>query len=452
MFKLKNRERGSVTVEAAISLTTFMFAIVTILTIMNICIVQAKISVAINSAAKELSQYSYLYAITGLNESHSAISKSAEETKKDIDSTVSDVNAVFTEIQNLGNSTEKLEAQDYSGFLNDVEASAANVKDSAGSLKNTVTKMAEDPKGVAFGIAKIAANDGLNFAMSKLVAEPLSKVLCKKNLVSTKGGEVEEYLKGLGVVPSATGSYMDGLDFSGSTIFPDGSNEIKVHVEYKVKAISLLPIDATFTFSQTAITHGWLAGENSYRTLKEVLGEESNVNIWTKGTLSERTDLIRHQGVKELEKEGYSKVTGASYQDIQLYNATTNEFAAVHSMNPLYSAEGAPSLTLDDINESVIQSQIETLCSGISDTAASLTSVQVKKSDGSKDPNAKPCANATSRIVLVIPQDEGLQEKIQTIIDKSNTQGVTVELVSNYGNGARTTEVKDDSKSEEGEG
>lgn len=58
--KLKS-ESGSVTVEATISLSAFMFAIVTILTIINICIVQARVSYAINTTAKEISQYSYLY-------------------------------------------------------------------------------------------------------------------------------------------------------------------------------------------------------------------------------------------------------------------------------------------------------------------------------------------------------------------------------------------------------
>lgn len=61
--KLKS-ESGSVTVEATISLSAFMFAIVTILTIINICIVQARVSYAINTTAKEISQYSYLYALT----------------------------------------------------------------------------------------------------------------------------------------------------------------------------------------------------------------------------------------------------------------------------------------------------------------------------------------------------------------------------------------------------
>ena len=47
MERRKSGENGAVTVEATISLTAFMFAIITILTIVNISLVQAKIAIAI---------------------------------------------------------------------------------------------------------------------------------------------------------------------------------------------------------------------------------------------------------------------------------------------------------------------------------------------------------------------------------------------------------------------
>lgn len=60
MGQQKNRgERGVIVIEATISLTAFMFALVMIMSMINICIVQARVSNAINLTAKELSQYSY---------------------------------------------------------------------------------------------------------------------------------------------------------------------------------------------------------------------------------------------------------------------------------------------------------------------------------------------------------------------------------------------------------
>lgn len=83
--------------------------------------------------------------------------------------------------------------------------------------------------------------------------------MCKKHLVNSKGGNVEDSLKELGVVKKADkNTYLDSLDFSNSTIFPSGSNEITVDVSYDVKVIALLPIKQTFHFHQKAVTHAGL--------------------------------------------------------------------------------------------------------------------------------------------------------------------------------------------------
>ena len=59
-------EKGMVTIEATIALTAFLFFFVMIYSIIGIVTAQAKIAVAINNTAKEISHYSYLYALTGL--------------------------------------------------------------------------------------------------------------------------------------------------------------------------------------------------------------------------------------------------------------------------------------------------------------------------------------------------------------------------------------------------
>lgn len=448
MMKRIKDDSGSVVIEATISLSAFMFAIITLLTIVNICVVQAKVSIAINATAKELSHYSYLYSLTGIPGGQAKLADAAAETEKGINDVLSDVNTVFTEIQNIGKDVRE-EAQDITTMLENIESSGKNITDASGSLKRQLEELAKDPKGVAMGLVKIAATDGFNFAMSRLIADPLSRGLCKKNLVPQKGGNIETYLKYLGVVPAANGSYYDGLDFSKSTIFPDGSNEIRVTVSYDVKVVALLPIDFSFHFTQTAVTHGWLAGEDSYRSTSKALDKEENSNIWTKGTIAERSDLIRHQGIKDYTKKGYVQVAGRSFSDVHVYNSETNEFVAFHSMNPLYSAEGEDTLTLADISDVAIKEQLEYLCAGIDDSTKNLKTVQTKKKDSDGKPLEYKCENSTQKIVLVIPEDEGLKEKIQSIVDTCNTRGVAIELLPSYGNGARTTVVSNEGGVEE---
>lgn len=441
-IKKRKLNSGSITVEATISLTAFMFTIITIYTIVNICLVQTKIGIAINSAAKELSQYSYLYALSGLNGSESKLAKAGAETKEEINGVLSDVNSVFTEIQNLGSSAgDKVESGDISGLLSTLESGYSNVEGSIGELKKSFESMASDPKKLAFGLAKIATTDGLNLVKSRLIAAPLSKAMCKKNLVAEKDGDVDSYLKSLGIVPDSSGSYYDGLDFSQSSLFPNGSNEIRITVSYKVKIIALLPIDFSFHFTQSAVTHGWLAGEDSYRSpkkLEDSKNDTKNDTIWNNMTIAERSEFIRHQGIKNLETEGYEKTK--KFTDVPLYNPTKDEFVAIFSMNPLYSKEGEDTLTLDDISETAIVTNIEQLCGKINSTTVGKKTVdtEIEKSDGGIEKKSYDCTNASNKIIIVVPEDPGLKEKIKSYVDKAKTSGVTVEIQASYGNGART--------------
>lgn len=439
MKKQSDGEKGAIIIEATISLTAFMFAIITLLTIVNICIVQARMAVAINMTAKEISQYSYLYSLTGFQKSEAELSNAASEETKELNQILTDVNTVFNEIEALGQ-TGNSTPDDIDSILaswDGMLGSAQKIESAGSSIESTIENIAKDPKKLMFGIAKLAASNTLEFAKSRMIAAPLAKVMCQKHLVSSANGTAEAYLQSLGVVPGATGSYIDGLDFSKSSIFPYGSNEITVSVTYKVKVIALLPIDFSFQFHQTAVTHGWLAGESSYQKSSSY---KDNDTLWTKSTVQERSSLIRHMAIDDMEKEGYSKTTKLT--DVQLYNAEKNEFAMIASMNPLYSSEDEETKTLADIDEAAVQKGIEQLCGKIQSTTDGLTKVTTKTQvNGAVTKTENACGGAKNKIVLVIPEDDGLKEKIEAIIEKSNTNGVTIEVIASYGNGAKQTET-----------
>ena len=77
-------ENGVVFIEATIALTAFMFFVVTLLSIVNVCYAQAKIGTALNETAKELSENSYLYAVTGLNDKEKKLYGEVKGTKEQI--------------------------------------------------------------------------------------------------------------------------------------------------------------------------------------------------------------------------------------------------------------------------------------------------------------------------------------------------------------------------------
>ena len=437
MFNKLRKESGSVTIEATISLSAFMFAIVTILTIVNICIVQAKMSYAINTTAKEISQYSYLYSLTGLNNSQDMLYKAGVEGTKDVTKILTDINAVYNEIENLGNTGNQSpdNIEQIMSAWDDVAGSAQKIEEAGSSIYESISDIADDPKNLLFGIAKMAASDGFDLVKSRLIAAPLAKVMVQKHLVNSKDASVEDSLKFLNVVPSATGSYLDGLDFKQSSLFPHGSNEIRINVQYDVKVIALLPINFSFHFNQTAVTHGWLAGEQSYQSSQEYV---DNDTLWTKSTINERSTLIRHMVINDKIGEGYEKTTGLT--DVQLYNSETNEFIMISSMNPLWSAEGEPAKTLANLDDNALRESIERICGKMKSTTDGLTTVTTKtESNGSTTKSDHNCSGASNKIVLVIPEDEGLREKIESIIANANTQGVTIEVVPSYGKGASSS-------------
>ncbi len=429
MQRKKKRENGAIVIEATISLSAFMFAIVTVLTIVNICIVQARITNAVNLTAKEISQYSYLYSLTGLNETQQNMVESGKNNTAEAKQVLQDVNSIYNQIEKIAG-----QAQSSDISIESVQAQWEDINSAISQGKSVafqIEDLAKDPKKIIFGVAQLAGSGAMDFAKSKLIAEPLAKVLCKKHLVDKEHGDVEAYLKGLGVQPKANGSYFDGLDFSNSYLFPNGSNEITISVRYKVKVIALLPVDFSFTFHQTAITHGWLAGDTSYRSNKDVI---ENKTTWTELTVQERANLIRHNEMDKLLKENYYKTKGLT--DVPLYNPKTKEFVMISSMNPLYSGPNEPTKTLEDVSPEAIQKAIESLCGKIKSTTTRANPVQIKIGDEVQEYSTK---GAENKVVLVIPEDEGLKEIIQAAVDQAKKNDVTVEIITGYGNGANKT-------------
>lgn len=440
-----NNQIGSVTVEAIISLSTFMFAIVTILSLVNLYIVQAKVAYAINTTAKEISQYSYLYSLTGLMDREKELYDAGKKDTEDLSNTLGAIKDTYNEIEKMGSDISgiKLDLDSINSTWDSIQGDLGNIKTSGQDIKNNIEAMAEDPMGIIMGVAKLGAVEVFDVATSKLIAEPLCKAMCKRHLKDSKDEDPETFLKGLGVAPGACG-YLDGLDFDGSMIFPRGSNVVLVKVSYDVKVIALLPIDFKFHLCQSAKTHGWLAGEVSFETdpIKEMI---DNKTIWTDASVSERSDYIRHLTINGLKEEGYKKVSGLT--DVQLYNSDSETFAMIASRNPLWSEEGTLALTIADLSDEALKNDIEGMCRQIkssTEAAGSKVTIKQENENGTVTKVEKEVKDPKNKIYLVIPQDTGLKEKYEEIIAKSDTYGVKIEIIANYGNGARSSEVKKD--------
>lgn len=274
---MRKEQKGAITVEATISLTAFLFLFMMLFSIITLCRAQAIIASALNNTAKEISQYTYLYSLTGIHNSIEAATETVQ--KESFDAFTENINDSFNAMQGLNDDVQtsvNTGVDDLASLMdrwsdisttipNDVEA----VGDSLSSVQDSIEEMARDPKSLLMGLGKIAASDGLSMVKSKVITPPICRSLIKKHLEDRKEGDTEEFLRRLCVVPIASGSgqsYLKALDFTDSSLFATDKYDIVLRVRYNLKVLPFLPIDLQATICQSAATRGWADGDGRHVT------------------------------------------------------------------------------------------------------------------------------------------------------------------------------------------
>ncbi len=218
LFLDERSDCGAIIVEGALSLTLFMFAVLTVYTMIHVTMAQARIGAALNSVAKEISQYSYLYDLTGANEAQAKISSKTGAAESVLSDNLNDLNSFYQTLGGLG------------------------------SAFTEITSSADNTESFLYYVL----NKGLEAVKGELAGEA-AKLLMKKHF----GSDPDGYLKKLGVVDG-----VDGLNMSKTRLFADGTeSNIVLDVCYEVTVVKLLNIDYTFSFEQSAWTRAWVGDD-----------------------------------------------------------------------------------------------------------------------------------------------------------------------------------------------
>ncbi len=197
------RQKGVLTIEASISYTIFLMVIVTVLYIMRIVYVYGLVQHAAAQTARELSMYSYLYQVAGLNDLNQQIAGTAGDREAQFDQDMSDIFTFYEEF-----SSGNLGAQ-YSGTTDPKEL-----------LKN-------------IGGAVISqAGREVNHQLFELAARPLLEGYIGAD---SQGNGADSRLRALRVVGG-----MSGLNLNSSSFFEDGQT-VDLIICYTVDPI--MPID-----------------------------------------------------------------------------------------------------------------------------------------------------------------------------------------------------------------
>lgn len=245
-------ENGAVIVEASLIIPMIMMLVITLMWVVNLCTAQAKIQIAVNSAAKEVSQFSYLYGLTGLNDKRSGLAQEGQGTTATVDEGIDGIQQMYSGLSSIGDTGKQaFSSGNFSNVVSDARNGYDNVEAGANTVKNVYDEIKKDPKSFLIGLGKASASVGIDVATSYLIAAPLGKYFAEKHL-STSTRSADQYLKKLGVVGG-----FDGINFNLSRFCTSGNDEIMIVAQYKLAPIRFFNIDVEYNIVQTGATKAW---------------------------------------------------------------------------------------------------------------------------------------------------------------------------------------------------
>ena len=223
--KLKEDEASAV-VEAVISFAGFLFVIFTILNVVNFCRAQMLISNAVDTATKELTQYSYFYKMSGLQKLSDDYAAKVDAEKANINGVIGSVDEFYTALAgaqddsveqstNVKNAIEEgnLNLDDIQNALSSLKTDAVDIEKSMKTIDNAFGAVQDNPMAYMKSIAAIAGKETIDILTSHCIAAPLSRLFVAKHFGSSVS-EANEKLKAIGVVDG-----LDGMNFKMSTLF-----------------------------------------------------------------------------------------------------------------------------------------------------------------------------------------------------------------------------------------
>ena len=424
----KGSERGAVVVEGIISLTTFMFTIFTILSIVNICFIQSRMSVALNSAAKEISQYSYFYYKFGLDQLNQKISSGTADSRQLADKTV---NGVAETLDMLAGAGKDLQNGAFDEMADKIEGGVNNM-DSL--YTQYADRIKQDPKGFILGMGKMMVNE-LTEEGKTLLCQVLAKTFMSKNLVAYDSDTADAFLRRYQIEDG-----MDGLDFDYTTFLQNGtSNLIQLVVTYDVKVIQLLNIDFTFTFRQCSKVTAWGRGIskiNPGSSTPTPSVDTQPVSVWNSdpGNGVKRGDYIINN-----EKEQYTYTDTSN--GFNAYDNTNgkNEFITIVSVDTTNKTYQTADQIRYKLNQEYSEGKLDYSGEMVTtDGAGNKVTIE-------SDPETR-----TRKIIMVVPDNADMAIINQGVADFTELNpDVTVEVKTGYGD-SNKNDAKQSSGTSEG--
>ncbi len=372
---------GSITIEATLALSFFLFAFVILVSFANVARTESIIQHALNQSAKEVSQYLYVADKTHLT-------RVVNGDSNELDTMISNVQGLYQSIAG--------------GFSKPSTNSGSTID----ILNNT--SAFEDPSNVVQGVADLFKSQLSGKTASIMIAPALCDTLLPKYILPDGSrSEVDSYLKAHQIENG-----LNGLDFNLSTILLDGRT-INLVTTYRIK--SMIPgfFNKDIVIKQTASTAAWIQNESLLS--EEDSSETSKWQYW---------QLDRGKAFLAEVRQQNSSNAVAPGVGIDLYDAgVCTSYFTINIFNKSYSTRD------ESGNYQLNTGNIEALLTGYSKEAqANVAKLdqQLKMNDGRVMDSS---GDAKSTIIHLIAPEEAISYKTSLDeITKSIEQkyGVTV--------------------------
>ena len=219
--KVYKDENGYIVVETVGTFIPFLLLVISILSLVNIVTLQARIHCALTQATNTISMYSYVLHVTGVADDLKTLDRKAGVAGESIDSVINGIKSL-----SKGN-----------GFDTD----------SGSRLLNTAETAVGDPAAFIQSFANYGINELRNLASEQLVRPLTGRYLANGKMSGA------EYLSSVNVV---------NFDF-GDCIIVDAAGNIKLSVDYEIEytfGALKLPFGPVLKVTQTVVTKAWLGG------------------------------------------------------------------------------------------------------------------------------------------------------------------------------------------------
>jgi len=265
-----NNQRGSATIEAVIGFTAFLFAIFTILGLVNFCRAQMLVSSAVDTAAKEMSQYAYFYQMSGLQKFEGKLDDNASVGKNNINEIIGTVDTLYSSINGAVDQTiqEKTnvenmlaagdaDLQTFENAITGIENSAEGVMQGITGVANALKDVGNDPLLYMRSLVALIGSEGME-AAKRAVAVPLARSFVSKHFGEDTDA-ANAKLESLGIEGG-----LDSMNFNLSNIFSDDKHQdIEITVIYKVKLLQVFDwVVLEANVSKVASCRAWLGGDD----------------------------------------------------------------------------------------------------------------------------------------------------------------------------------------------